>query len=160
MTECQIFINDLLLRHITDHILEQFKFFFDGMSIKKDLSGTFLIKTTDCIHQCCLSCTGTTDDRYKFITLYVEIYMVQKDFILVDHLTDIFCHQMHTLYLRAVIQDSFDKDQLNIQDLDHVSITKDFTLSDQFSIYRSSIFAFVVCQIISVTLVFYVCMGL
>ena len=67
---------------------------------------------------------------------------------------------MYPLYFCAIIQDSFNKNQLNIQNLDHISIMKDCSLSDQIPIYRSSIFAFIVCQIIVVPFMLYICMSL
>ena len=63
----KIFINDILLWHKSDHVLQRIKVAAQIDAIAVHPSGNVGIKSAHCVHDCRLSCTGTSDDSDKFI---------------------------------------------------------------------------------------------
>ena len=78
LPQCQIFVNNIFLRYITDDILQVLKIFRQINTAAIHISLEFSVKTVDDIHQGCFSRARSSDNRYKTISSNFTIHIAQN----------------------------------------------------------------------------------
>lgn len=117
------------LRHKTDHTFQCLKILHQVGAVAVDLSFKCGLKSADGIHQRSLSRAGSSDNRYKLISLDLTAYPVQDPLLLLsfsDHLCHLLYLQRDSFCRRLIINASPAEQKLESQNLDHVFVPEPF----------------------------------